>query len=136
MNDQLIIIAVGAAAALALGVGAGWLIKQRHHLDRAYFTKRWQALLKLCADESTWLKAIVEADILLDEALKRCSFKGQNTGQRLANATRSISNPDLIWQAHKLRNRLTHESGVKLSKKIVIRALEGYRGALKDLGAL
>jgi hypothetical protein len=73
---------------------------------------------------------------LLDDALKRSHYKGKTMGERLVAAQRDITDNDGVWFGHKLRNRLVHESNVKLSKKTVKEALLGIRSALKDLGAI
>jgi hypothetical protein len=105
-------------------------------LNQAYLQERWQTLQGLLADKSTWPLAVIDADKLLDEALKRSRYKGKTMGERLVSAQRDIKNNDEVWFGHKLRNRLVHETNVKLNKRDVKDALLGIRSALKDLGAL
>lgn len=107
-------------------------------LNQADFTERWKALQRHCATRKTWPQAIVEADDLLDEALKRRRFKGKTTGERLVAAQHQLSDNEIIWLGHKLRNRIVHEGlDVRtLKKKEVVIALAGFRQALRDLGAL
>jgi hypothetical protein len=57
-------------------------------------------------------------------------------GERLVCAQREIKDNDSVWFGHKLRNRLVHESNVKLTQRDVKDALMGIRDALKDLGAM
>ena len=80
--------------------------------------------------------AVIDADKLLDEALKKKHFRGKTMGERLVSAQRSISDNDGVWYAHKLRNRLVHEPNVKLKKNEAQNALAGFKKALQDLGAL
>ena len=80
--------------------------------------------------------AIIDADKLVDEALKKLHFNGKTMGERLVAAQRSLTNNDSIWYAHKLRNRLVHEPNVRLKKSEAQMALTGFRQALRDLGAL
>lgn len=127
------------AAAIILGIivlGAAFLKRRPHKLKGEYFQKRWQELQKLCSDKTTWPLAIVNADKLLDEALKKRRFKGKTMGGRLVSAQRSLSDNDGVWYSHKLRNRLVHEADVKLREADVRNALKGVRQALRDLGAL
>jgi hypothetical protein len=105
-------------------------------LNVDYFKKRWQELQKHCATQSTWPLAIIEADKLLDEALKKSHFKGKTMGERLVSAQHTITNNNSVWFGHKLRNTLVHETGVKLRQKDIRAALVGFRQALKDLRAL
>jgi hypothetical protein len=101
-----------------------------------YFNQRWRDLQKLCKDKTTWPLSIIDADKLLDEALKKRHFKGKTMGERLVSAQHVITNNDGVWFGHKLRNRLVHEENVKLKQTDVKQALVGFRQALKDLGAL
>ena len=80
--------------------------------------------------------AVIDADKLVDEALKKLRFNGKTMGERLVAAQRSLSNNDGVWYAHKLRNRLVHEPSVRLKKNEAQSALTGFRQALRDLGAL
>ena len=107
-------------------------------LNPRHFDTRWQELQKLCANRKTWPQAIIEADNLLDEALKKSRFKGKTPGERLVSAQHHLSTNDLIWLGHKLRNHISQdEVDVRtLKKKDVIDSLAGFRQALRDLGAL
>jgi hypothetical protein len=80
--------------------------------------------------------AIIDADKLLDDALKKRHFKGKTMGERLVAAQKNLSDNDAVWFAHKLRNRLVHETNVRLKKRDVQKALSGFRQGLRDLGAL
>lgn len=121
---------------LLLTVGAGFLQRRPKSLKAAYFQKRWQELQTLCSNKDTWPLAVINADKLLDEALRKRHFKGKAMGERLVAAQRIITDNDGVWFGHKLRNRLVHESSVRLKESDVKQALLGFRQALKDLGAL
>lgn len=138
MNETLLAVAITFAVVLGgLSYGAGIILKNRKKpLDKAYFSKKWQEAQILCANKETWPLAIINADKLLDEALKKRHYKGKSMGERLAAAQRDLSDNDGVWQGHKLRNRLVHESDVKLTQAGVRNALMGIRQALRDLGAL
>jgi hypothetical protein len=110
--------------------------KKTYVLDKRYFKRRWNRIQKLCADKKTWCKAIICADALLDEALKRKHFKGKSTGERLVSAQRYLSSNDAVWFSHKLKNKIEEQELKKVTKKETIEALTSYRLALKDLGAL
>lgn len=109
--------------------------KKRKPLNHQYFTNRWQDVQKLCASKATWPLAIINADKLLDEALRKSNSKGKSAGERLVSAQRMLSDNDGIWSAHKLRNRIVHEHDIELREKDVKNALIDFRQALKDLGA-
>ena len=135
--NQTYLAAAAVIALLAIVFGTGFLLRRKpKHLNKEYFQGRWQELQKLCKDKSTWPLAVIDADKLLDEALKKSKYKGKTMGERLVAAQRDISNNDEVWYGHKLRNRLVHENNVGLTERNVKDALIGIRGALKDLGAL
>jgi hypothetical protein len=114
------------------------LPKRKRKLDAEYFTSNWKELQKNCATRKTWPQAIVDADCLLDEALKRARYKGKTTGERLVAAQRDLSSNDSVWIGHKLRLKIEGaEIDVrKLKKNDIATALAGFRQALRDLGAL
>lgn len=106
-------------------------------LNQQYFENRWMELLaRVKTSPEGVILAVIDADKLLDEALKKRHFKGKTMGERLVAAQRSLSDNDGVWYAHKLRNRLVHEPGVKLKKSEAQNALQGFRQGLKDLGAI
>lgn len=105
-------------------------------LNRNYYEKRWSELLSRVKTPEGIALAVIDADKLLDEALKRKGYKGKTMGERLVAAQRALSNNDNVWYAHKLRNRLVHEPDVRLRKNDAKNALAGIKQALHDLGAL
>lgn len=114
------------------------LPRRRKKLNQTKYTERWKALQGHCASRKTWPQAIIEADNLLDEVLKRSHFKGKTTGERLVAAQRALSENETVWHGHKLRNRISQKDiDVRtLKKKDMVIALSGFRQALRDLGAL
>ena len=111
-------------------------IKLPHKLNQPYFQTKWLELLARVKTSEGMMLAVIDADKLLDEALKKRNFRGKTMGERLVSAQRSLSDNDAAWYAHKLRNRLVHEPDIKLKKREAQNALGGFRQALKDLGAL
>lgn len=101
------------------------------------FAERWKELQNFCRDKATWKEALIEADKLLDKALKKRKFKGKSMGERLVNAQRFITDNDDIWDAHNLVKKLIDApEKVRLREDDVREALISFREALKDLGAL
>lgn len=97
--------------------------------------KNWQRV-KSIASGSEPQFAIIEADKVFDQALKQRGFRGETMGDRLRSAKPSLKNNNAVWSAHKLRNRLVHETEVKVSKKEVSSALASFEKGLRSLGAL
>jgi hypothetical protein len=105
-------------------------------LNQQYYHDKWSELLTRVKTPDGMALAIIDADKLLDDALKKRHFRGKTMGERLVAAQRQLSDNDSVWFAHKLRNRLVHETNVRLKKRDVQKALAGFRQGLRDLGAL
>lgn len=108
------------------------------HLDKSYYQTRWLALEhQLTRDnESSYTATILEADKLVDAALRQRGFSGNTMAERLKSANKQIPSAQYIWSSHKLRNRIAHEDDVRISYDDARRALAGFKQGLKDLGAL
>jgi hypothetical protein len=134
-DSTTIVTIIVVVALLALVFGASFLRFRPRSLNNAYYQKKWQEAQVLCKDKTTWPLAIINADKLLDEVLKKRHYKGKTMGERMVSAQRMLTNNDGAWFGHKLRNRVVHED-TKLREGDVKKALVGLRQALKDLGAL
>ncbi len=101
--------------------------------------KIWQRVQThfYAGDDNSLKLAILEADKILDEALRLAGFRGESLGDRLKKLDESkLPNLQDVWEAHKLRNRLVHETDFKLNRNTAERALAIYEQAFKDLGLL
>lgn len=134
MTFELLVIALIGVIALIFIALIGRRVPKK--LNQKFFVKEWRYLQAMCGNKDTWPLAIINADKLLDTALKKRKYTGKTMGERLVSAQRKLTNNDAVWFAHKLRNRLVHEQDVSLREKDVKEALMGIRQALKDLGAL
>jgi hypothetical protein len=134
MTEYLAILA--AVLLFVLVLSASFLARRPKSLNRERYKQRWNEIQNLCGNKDAWPLAVINADKLLDEALKARKFKGKTMGERLVSAQHSLSDNDDVWFGHKLRNKLVHEEVGQLKKREVIRVLAGFRQALKDLGAL
>ncbi|HEX8762264.1 MAG TPA: hypothetical protein VF733_00730 [Candidatus Saccharimonadales bacterium] len=135
MMTQLLI---GGGAAIALAGIIFVIIRLRRRprkLKTNVFQDRWNDLQKMCADKTTWPDALIAADKLLDEALRKSRFSGKTMGERLTKAQRQLTNNEAVWFGHKLRSKVETAPDTKLKESEVKQALMGIRQALKDLGA-
>lgn len=129
------LVAVIVFGILVLAVLSRFAPRRHTHLDKNYFHEQWSTLLARVKTPEGMILAVVDADKLLDEALKKHHFRGKTMGERLVAAQRSLSDNDAVWYAHKLRNRLVHEPNVRLKKREAQQALAGFKQGLHDLGA-
>jgi hypothetical protein len=132
-----LILVLGIIVALLVILIAFRTRKGRGALDRHYFKTEWAKVLKTVpTGEQGWRLAIIDADKLVDHALKQHGAKGESMGDRLRDRQRIFSHYNNLWSAHKMRNRLVHEPGVKLTKQLTSKVLKEFQMALKELGAL
>jgi hypothetical protein len=83
-----------------------------------------------------WKLAIIEADIILDDALKRAGYAGASLGERLrALTTAQLASLDDAWQAHKVRNQVAHGGAdFVLTKRLAEDTIKLYRRVFDELG--
>jgi hypothetical protein len=106
-------------------------------IDQQKYRSRWLEITQNAGSTpETWQFAIMSADKLLDSALRDRGVPGETLGERLKNAKPYLSSIDSVWRAHKLRNRIAHDDGVKVSQRQASDALKIFKKALTDLGAL
>lgn len=107
-------------------------------LDVDKYRLKWMAIEKQLnkEDQSGCVLAVLNADKLLDQALRDRGIKGQTMGERMKTAKNMWSSTNAVWGAHKLRNQIAHESDHHLSYEDARRAIAGFKQALKDVGAI
>lgn len=135
MNELIVILAT-VAVVVAVGAIIFFIRRRPRNLKMESYTKQWRELQKLCRSKTTWKQAVVEADDLLDKALKKSGVRGKSMGERLVKIQRDLTDNDGVWYGHKLRRQLDSEPDKTLREAEVKKALVGIRQALKDLGAL
>lgn len=137
MSSELMVILGGV---VVFGVFVLFLFtfvhKRSNGLNKDFYRGKWADIDAASLQQVGWVQAIVEADKLLDDALKKSGYKGKTMGERMVSASRAFTDTDRTWGAHKLRNKVVHETSVKLRENHVRNALAAFRKALKDLGAL
>ena len=139
MIDWPLVVLV--VAALIIGALLFVIIKfvpHRPNFDKQKYQSRWLAIESQAetGHKDSQFMAILQADKLLDQALRENGSKGQTMGERMKARQGVWSNVNAVWAAHKLRNRIAHDEHVVLDDNVVRRALASFRQALKDLGAL
>lgn len=128
-----IVLVVGVALFAFITLG-----KRGKPLAVDKYRVRWMSIEhSLVKDQPvTYHMAVLNADKLVEQALKDRGFVGQTMGERLKSAKTQFTRLDALWSAHKLRNQVAHEPDVKVSYDQARRALAGFKRALKDLGAI
>lgn len=97
---------------------------------------KWEEIMVKINSESEedWKMSIIKADTLLDTILKRKGYYGETIKERLnVIKNENILNLNDIWEAHKIRNEIVHNTEFSLTKKDVLKFLKIYKKALEDL---
>ena len=77
-------------------------------------------------------RKILDAENVVDHALRSLGYQG-SFADKLKKAGPRFSDVQALWNAHKLRNRIAHESGVQVSVQEADRVVSAFERALKDL---
>ncbi len=103
-------------------------------LRDAILKERWQMILAKASAESPDAKkvAVIEADKLVDEVLRRLGVSGEHMADRIAQLSEDDF-PGLkkLWNAHRLRNKIAHETRFEIDPTDVRNAIEGFELFLK-----
>jgi hypothetical protein len=112
--------------------------KSPQQLDVDKYRLKWLAIEKQLnrSEPSSYHLCVLNADKLLDQALRERSVRGETMGERMKTAKETWSNANAVWGAHKLRNQIAHEAEVQVGYDDARRALAGFKQALKDIGAI
>lgn len=138
-DNTLLGFLVGVLVVGALIIATIMLTKKGGmQLDVDKYRLKWMAIEKQLNkdDQSGCVLAVLNADKLLDQALRDRGIRGQTMGERMKTAKNMWSNANAVWGAHKLRNQIAHETDHHLSYEDARRAIAGFKQALKDVGAI
>ena len=112
--------------------------KRGHHFNKESYQVRFLEIENRLKQDNpaSYTTTIINGDKLLDKALIEMGVSGKTMGDRLKRVGDRFTNTNAVWRAHKLRNAIAHESDFEVSYKQAYNALQVYKQALKDLGAI
>lgn len=140
MQDISVVLIVVSVIILVLG-GVLYVFMLRRGapaLHQEKYQAKWLSIEhSLQRDQPhSYQVAIMNADKLLDQALRERGVHGNTMGERMKAAQALWTSANYVWGAHKVRNQIAHESDYVPSYEIAQRALVAYKQGLKDLGAI
>lgn len=139
MEGNITILAFFAAILIVAGlVLAFMVVRGGQQLNKEKYRTKWLTIERSLSRSKpeTYQLSVLNADKLLDQAMREAGYKGATMGERLKSATSNLTNKNAVWSAHKLRNQIAHEADVKVSFDASRRALASFKQALKDVGAI
>lgn len=107
-------------------------------LDVDKYRSRWMSIETRLKrdDENSYTVCMLDADKLLDQALRERGLPGKTMADRMKQYQGKWTNGNGVWAAHKLRNKLAHEADVRVDYERARQALVAYKQGLKDVGAI
>lgn len=101
---------------------------------------RWEHIESLIesGDQSKWREAIMEADIMLNDALYKRGYEGENVSEKLKSADpHNFRSLEDAWEAHKVRNQIAHEgSAFHITETIARRTIARYESVFREFEIL
>src|SRR3990167_11221056 len=134
MNKWILIVLVIAVLLVGLFIIFLFARINKRRKQPLKFRENWLEIQRLCTNKDTWTLAVINADKLLNEALKQKRIKGKTMGERMVAAQRQFSDNDSVWYAHNLAKKLLEDSSKALRQAQAKKSLVGVRQALIDLG--
>lgn len=134
--EQMIVWRVLSGLGRAIGRAFGWKPQIKPGLEGLLphwtgIVERWHT-----RDPHQLQVAVMEADKLLDEALRILNVPGATLGEKLKNGRPKFKSEvgyQSAWEGHKLRNRLAHELGGADAYELS-RGLSSFHQAFRELG--
>jgi hypothetical protein len=107
-------------------------------LDQDKYRSKWMAIeSRLKRDDvGSHTLCVLDADKLLDQALRDRGLSGKTMADRMKQYQGKWTNGNGVWAAHKLRNKLAHETDARIDYERARQALIAYKQGLKDTGAI
>ncbi|MBI2065683.1 MAG: hypothetical protein HYT68_01275 [Candidatus Zambryskibacteria bacterium] len=102
--------------------------------------ERWEKIIEHANSNnaSDWRSAIIEADVMLEELLRKLGYQGESVGDML----KSVDKSDFLtledaWGAHKIRNKIAHSgSGFQLNERETKRVVALFERVFKEFGVI
>lgn len=134
LNKMADALAVAQKATLYL-VGVADAAIDKNPAQNPLKTK-WEKILTLSEsqNQSDWRLAIIEADIILDDLLKKLQLPGDTMGDKLKAVEPSdFTTIDAAWEAHKMRNMIAHEgTDFLINQREIRRIISLYESVFKE----
>lgn len=96
--------------------------------------KRWGDVKKRleAEKESEYKVAVIEADAIIDDLIKRMGYAGGNLGERLAAVPiGQLENISDMAEAHEIRNKIVLDGSFEISREEAKKTLEKFESLLR-----
>jgi len=114
--------------------------KKQKKFNKSENIRQWQEIDKMTESQDVIHaeQAVIKADKFFDEKMKEAGALGEKFSDRLRSLEPRFAHEvyQSIWDAHKLRNQISHEVELRVSIGECKSALNKFRRGLQGLGAL
>jgi len=96
--------------------------------------EKWKKIVSLAHSNNPSDRkiAVIEADTILHDMVRDMGYSGDTLGEKLKNIEISdFSTLDEAWEAHKFRNKITHE-GVEVNKRDAVYIISLYEKVFRE----
>lgn len=119
---------------------AGWWLRERMYASKFAYGKstneQWEAIVNRLkkGDEANLKLAVIEADNLMDDLLKRMGLPGSTFEERLKQIeVQEIKSVNKIWETHQLRDKIIHTPDFHFTQEEAEMAVSNIEEALREL---
>lgn len=105
-------------------------------LPKGKVPKSWQEISSRIesAEEANYKLAIIEADGLLDDVLKKMGYPGETMSERIQRITPGqLKSIYELQEAHKIRNNILHDPNFRLTSQKTREVIGLYEKVLREL---
>lgn len=136
--DAAVLVAFIAILLVFLVAKYFYFRSRTNEIDRKFIASRWKEIETLInkKDEMSHRLAIIEADKLFDNVLKKLYFPGDKMSVRLKMASYKYPELKIVWVAHRVRNNIVHDVNYSISAREAVKNIGLYKKALKILKVL
>jgi len=116
-----------------------WEFFTFRHFGTRRITRIWHKILKRLETglESEYKLAVIEADNMLDNSLKKMGYAGKGLEEKLEKLTSAtLPNIEDVHQAHQMRNNIVHDPNYHLALEEARSTLDIYAKAFSSLQIL
>ena len=109
------------------------------NLKKSKYVERWEGIKKNAQSESASKAkiAMIEADLMFGETLKKIGYKGKDTGERIAEVKPGqLIGLEEAKYAHDIFKKVVRNSGHDISLEEIREALAGYEKVFRGLELL
>lgn len=109
--------------------------------DKSNQNEKWLKVMEWAYSENPadWRLAIMEADVMLEDVLRKSGYPGDTIGEMLKSAggADQFLSLDAAWEAHKVRNNIAHGgSDYQLSERETRRAIGLFEQVFREFGVI